>query len=186
MRRPRLALSGSAGTGKSTLGRALAEVLEVPYIPEGMRARLEAGLDLHQLSHEALRALVVELWDEQRAAEDEAIRQAGGLVADRSVVDFAAFWLHYRFTEDAEGTAAFFGQVMERLPLYDRVVLLPWGALPLVADGVRTSNPWIQRHFQATVEGLLFREVPPRQLLVLPPIASLEARVYCVLEALGS
>ena len=44
MRPPRLGLSGSAGTGKSTLGRALAAALDVPYLPEGMRSRLEAGL----------------------------------------------------------------------------------------------------------------------------------------------
>ena len=177
MRPPRLGLSGSAGTGKSTLGRALAAALDVPYLPEGMRSRLEAGLDLHSLTHAALQALVEELWEEHCAAEDEASRVAGGFVADRSAVDFAAFWLHYRFTEDAPATARFFSSTFGRLSVYDHIVLLPWGVLPLVADGVRTSNPWIQRHFQATVEGLLFREVAAPQLLVLPPVQSLSERV---------
>ena len=180
MRRPRIGLSGSAGTGKSTLGRALAEALSVPYLPEGMRSRLEAGLDLHSLTHETLRALVEELWVEHQEAEDAAIREAGGFVADRSAVDFAAFWLHYRFTEDAEASARFFRGAFGRLELYDHIVLLPWGVLPLVADGVRTSNPWIQRHFQATVEGLLFREVAAPRLLALPAITGLDERVAWV------
>lgn len=182
---PRLALSGSAGTGKSTLGRALAERWGVPYLPEGMRRRLEAGLDLHRLDHFGLQALVAELWEEQRAAEDAAVAAAGGFVADRSSVDFAAFWLHYRFTDDQEATAAFLGHTLGRAAAYDAIVLLPWGVLPLVADGVRSSNPWVQRHFQATVEGLLFREVAAPRLLVMPAIVPLEARVAWVGDRCG-
>lgn len=177
MRLPRVALSGSAGTGKSTLGHALAGRLGVPYLPEGMRRRLERGLDLHALDHATLLALVAELWEEQRAAEDAAVAEAGGFVADRSSVDYAAFWLHYRFGEDPGATEAFFADTLARVPSYDRIVLLPWGVLPLVADGVRSSNRWIQRHFQATVEGLLFREVGPPRLLVLPPLHDLGERL---------
>lgn len=42
----RIAVSGSAGTGKSTLAMALAERFELPYLEEGFRKRREAGLDL--------------------------------------------------------------------------------------------------------------------------------------------
>lgn len=181
----RLALSGSAGTGKSTLGAALAERLELPYLAEGMRGRIEGGLNLHALDHGALRGLVLELWEEQRAAEDRAIAAAGGFVADRSSVDFAAFWLHYHFTEDGVATAAFFRDTLSRIPIYDHIVLLPWGVLPLVADGVRSSNPWLQRHYQATVEGLLFREVGEPRLLVLPPARGLDERLSWVLSRCG-
>ncbi len=183
--RPRLALSGSAGTGKSTLGRALAERLALPYLPEGMRGRIEGGLDLHTLDHGSLRALVVELWHEQRAAENGAIEEAGGFVSDRSSIDFAAFWLHYHFSEDGAATAAFFAETLHHALSYDHIVLLPWGVLPLVADGVRSSNPWVQRHYQATLEGLLFREVGAPRLLVMPPIQQLSARVDWVLARPG-
>jgi nicotinamide riboside kinase len=182
LRRPRLALSGSAGTGKSTLGRALAARLDVPYLPEGMRLRIEAGLDLHAISHAGLRDLLLDLWQEQRAWEAEA--EACGFVADRSSVDFAAFWLHYRFGEDPSA-AAFCGETLDHARRYDQIVLLPWGVLPLVADGVRSSNPWVQRHYQATVEGLLFREVEPARLAVMPPLQALEARVAWIEARLG-
>jgi broad specificity phosphatase PhoE/nicotinamide riboside kinase len=181
-RPPRLALSGSAGTGKTTLGRRLAAALEVPFIEEGMRQRIEDGLDVHALGHDGLRALVQELWREQVHAERAAIHAAGGFVSDRSSIDFAAFWLHYHFLEDP-GTASFIHQTLAHQTAYDRIVLLPWGALPLAADGVRSPNPWLQRLFQATLEGLLFREVEPGRLLVLPGLDDLEGRVRFVLDA---
>lgn len=183
-RPPRLALSGSAGVGKTTLGQALAARFSVPYIPEGMRRRLEGGLSLHALSHSQLAELIVELWEEQQEAENQAMARHGGFIADRSAVDYAAFWLHYRFTDDLLATEAFFAQTLSRVSTYDRIVLLPWGVLPLEADGIRSSNPWLQRHYQAAVEGLLHREVEPSRLLVLPDIVELEQRVAVISAAL--
>lgn len=177
----RIALTGSAGTGKTTLGRALSAATGLPYIPEGMRERIEAGLDLHTLGRDGLRALIGELWAEQRAREDAAIAQHGGFVADRSPVDYAAFYLTYGFVEPADAPDAFFAATAAPLAALDALVVLPWGALPLAADGVRTPNPWTQRRFQATVEGLAARAVPADRLLWLPPLTDLDARVAWVL-----
>lgn len=182
----RLALAGSAGTGKSTLGRALAAHLDLPYIPEGMRARLEAGLDLHSLGPDAFRGLLWELWEEQVAREEQAVVEAGGYVADRSPWDYAAFWLHYRFASDRQDTERFFAAVRARAAACQRILLLPWGVLPLQADGVRSTNPWLQRHFQACVEGLLAREVAPERVLQLPALVDLDARLAWVRQALSS
>lgn len=182
----RLAMSGSAGVGKTSLGQRLASSLGVPYVPEGMRSRLEAGLSLHDLDHGALCDLVEELWVEQQAAEDAAIRSVGGFVSDRSALDYAAFWLYYRFTGDMARTERFFASVMQRAALVDRIVLLPWGVVPLVADGVRAPNPWLQRHYQSILEGLLFREVAADRLLVLPALDGLEKRARWVLRSVGA
>ena len=172
----RLALSGSAGTGKTTLGQSLAEHWGVPFIPEGMRARIEAGLQLHQLSRVELKELVLELWDERCRREDEALATVGGFVADRSPIDYLVFWLHYGFTNDEEGTQLLMDQVRQRSRGYDRIVVLPWGVLPLCSDGVRSSNPWLQLHFQAAVEGLLNREIGSPTVVELPPLDNLDAR----------
>lgn len=178
--RPRIALSGSAGTGKTTLGRALAARWKVPYVPEGMRERIERGLDLHTLGHDALRALLWELWEEQQHREDVALREVGGFVSDRSPVDYLAFWLLYGFfTDDAE-TRRLEGAVEARLGTLDRVVVLPHGILPLQADGVRSSNPWIQLRYQSLVEGLLHRRVAAEQLALLPALTALDERVSWV------
>ncbi|MCB9897178.1 MAG: histidine phosphatase family protein [Planctomycetes bacterium] len=179
---PRIALSGSAGTGKTTLGRSLAEALSVPFLEEPMRARLEDGLDLHTLTHAQMRTLLLELWEHQRAAEDAA---ADGFVADRSSADYAAFWIHYGFHHDAADTEPRMTRWLAHLRRYDRVVLLPWGVLPLEHDGVRSTNRWIQFMFQSLVEGLLNRHAPVERLLRLGDETDLVARRDAVLGTLG-
>lgn len=178
----RIALCGSAGTGKSTLARRLARELGLPYIAEGMRARLEAGLDLHALGREGLRALVEELWREQRDAEARATE---GFVADRSSYDFAAFWLHYGLHVGREDDGAGFRAWCAHGARYERVIVLPWGVLPLAADGVRSTDPWTQLRFQAIVEGILARFAPPGQALAVSGTTDLETRVREALEGVA-
>lgn len=181
--RPRLALSGSAGTGKTTLGRRLAESLGVPFLEEGMRRRLESGLVLSALDHGQLRALILELWEEQRVAEAAC---SDGFVADRSAADFAAFWIHYGFHHDGPETERRLAGWFAHLERYDRIVLLPWGALPLHDDGVRSPNRWLQYLVQALIERLLRDHGRPGQVQALPAdLADLEQRLRAVLQPLG-
>ena len=171
---PRIALTGSAGTGKTTLGRALARELGLPFIEERMRLRLEAGLELHALSRGRLRALIEELWREQRELESEA---SSGYLVDRGSLDYAAFWLHYGFYEDQDRTRLFVEEMIEWSARYTQVLLLPHGAIPLEADGIRATNPWQQLHFQLLIEGLAERHLPPERLHRLPRSLDLPARL---------
>lgn len=175
----RVALSGSAGSGKTTLGRALAQRLELAFLEEGMRARIEAGLSIHDLDLEGRRALMRDLREEQRAQEEAATE---GFVADRSSYDYAAFWLHYDLHFDARPTDAWIGAMVEAGQSYDHVLLLPWGAIPLESDGVRSTNPWIQFRFQGLVEGVLGRFAPRGQVLRVPGAESPESRLDFVLR----
>jgi nicotinamide riboside kinase len=169
----RIAVSGSAGTGKSTLARRVAEVLGVPYIPEGMREHIErTGVNLHSLGHEGLRRLVLQLWAERREAE----AAHASFVADRSSYDFAAFWLFYRFAEPDADTDRLFADALA--PRYDAVFLLPWGGIPLMADGLRNTNPWVQLHYQLVLEGVLGRW---GQGVVRVEAATLEERADAIL-----
>ncbi len=81
-RRPRLAITGSAGVGKTTLGSRLAECFSVPLVGEGMRARIETGLDLHTLDRNSQRALLLDLFDQALAETRAAVDTARGFVAD--------------------------------------------------------------------------------------------------------
>lgn len=170
---PRIALAGSAGTGKTTLARRLADELGLPYIAEGMRTRIEAGLVPLALRPAEMRALMWEMWREQRAAEDGAPR---GFVADRSSIDFAAYWLQYGLYDELDETEAWLAQMRAEAARYSQLVLLPWGVLPLEDDRVRSTNRWMHRRFQATLESLLL-ELPQQGVLRMPPTADFEQRL---------
>jgi nicotinamide riboside kinase len=177
---PRIAVSGSAGTGKTTLGRALAAHLGVPFIAEGMRQRLESGYRLGEMSHDDFLSLARELWDEHLALVRAG--QTTGFVSDRCAADFAA----YRMTDSLmfhDTAGAEIEAILDQLPLYSSVVVLPWGAMPIAADGVRSQNRWLQLRFQTVVEGLLQRFAPPGQVLAIGGAQSVEARLAEVLRA---
>lgn len=173
-----IAISGSAGVGKTTLGRTVAEARGVPFIEEGMRRRIEAGLDLHTLDIDQYHDLLVELHDEMWADMVAARAERGGFVCDRSPVDVFAFWLYYGFGAREDETAALYQRVQDELSDVDLVVMLPWGTIPLEADGVRSPNPWQQLHFQCLVEGLSRQLVDAQRLVVVPDdMTALGARI---------
>lgn len=131
----------------------LAAELGVAAIGEGMREYLvRTGTDLHSLGHDGLRDVVRRLWEERVEAE----ARHASFVADRSAYDFAAFWLYYHFADGSEETTRFFADSL-RPGRYDQLLVLPWGTIPLLADGVRSPDPWVQLHVQILIEGLLSR-----------------------------
>ena len=179
----RIAISGSAGIGKTTLAKALADRLQVPYLEEGFRKRCEAGLDPHDLSQAEHRVLLMELYEEAIAA---AAGCNGGFIQDRCRLDFLAFWLHYGFwREDAE-SAAFYARVQKDLDQYDHVIVLPWGTFDIAADSIRSTNRWLQLKYQALFEGLAHRLAPDGKLLWMPvePTGKAERLAY-VVDTLG-
>ncbi|TVR83888.1 MAG: hypothetical protein EA405_03065 [Rhodospirillales bacterium] len=181
----RLAVTGSAGVGKTTLATHLAQALQVPLIPEGMRARLESGLDLHALGRDGLRDLVCTLFDEAMAHTRAAVTAGEGFVADRCTLDFLAFWLFYGFGTDDTATSRMVDAAAAALVHYDAVVVLPWGAIPLADDGVRTANPWLQLHYQMLLEGLLARRCGSLPLLAMPErVVGVQARADWILDRL--
>lgn len=175
----RLAISGSAGTGKTALGKALASRLGLPFIEENMRERIASGLRLDQLRPSELADLLSEVWDEQRAAEDAA---GSSFVADRSAYDYIAFWLQYGLHHDEPRTDEWIARMREEGARYDRILVLPWGVLPLEDDGIRSTNRWIQFHYQALLENTLRRFARRGQVLGIPGEETLEQRVEFALR----
>lgn len=158
---PRIAIVGSAGTGKTTLAEAAAARLNLPLIADAMRRRLTEGLDLHAMSRADHRRLL----ERQAAGWAEEASRPGGFVSDGSALDFAAFWLANGYAiDDPDGFERLLDAARAAIARLDHVFLLPWGAIPLAADGVRYANPWHQLHAQSVIEGLLGRYVPADRL----------------------
>lgn len=180
----RIAISGSAGTGKTTLARALADKLQVPYLEEEFRRRREAGLDPHDLNREEHRALIMELYDEALA---DARTPEKGFVQDRCPLDFLAFWLHYGFWGEETKSEQLFERVRDDLDHYDQIIVLPWGAIDISADGIRATNRWLQLKYQSLFEGLAHRLAPAGMLLWVPTdVTVLEDRLTFVVNSFAS
>ncbi len=119
-----------------------------------MREYLESGApDLHSLGPDGVRDLVLRLWERRKEQESLA---TDGFVADRSSYDFAAFWLYYRYARADEITERIMAETLGG-SRYDAVFVLPWGAMPIVRDGVRSTDRWVQLHIQALIEGMVRR-----------------------------
>lgn len=158
---PRIAIVGSAGTGKTTLAEAAAARLKLPLIADAMRRRLTEGLDLHAMSRADHRGLL----ERQAAGWAVEASRPGEFVSDGSALDFAAFWLANGYAvDDPDGFGRLLDAARAAIARLDHVFLLPWGAIPLVGDGVRYANPWHQLHAQSVIEGLLDQFVPAGRL----------------------
>ena len=149
-----------------------------------MRARLRGGFSLHSLSRAEHRELLT-----GDAAGLEALAEGdGGFVADRTPLDYAAFWLCAGYAaDDPAGTGTLVQRAAAAVSGWDLVVVLPWGAFPVEDDGYRYPNPWHQLHVQTVMEGLCRRYVPPERLAFLPDsLLDPEARCAWVLRRLSS
>ncbi len=183
-RRPRIGITGSAGTGKTSLAATLSHLLDLPVRAEGMRDRLAAGFDPHSLSRDGHRRMIA--GDADDLALDLA-RDRGGLITDRTPLDMAAFWLANGFgVDDPAATEALLARAVCAMADYDLVVLLPWGEHPIAADGIRSPNPWLQLHFQTVLEGLCHRYVAPRRLLTITGKAPVTAVASLVRDRMSA
>ena len=99
-------------------------------------------------------------------------------------MDYAAFWLHYGLQDEVQATELWMRTMAEEARRYDALLLFPWGALPLVDDGVRSTNRWVQLRFQSILEGLCERHAQPGQLVRVPATPNFPLRVEAVLSAL--
>lgn len=171
----RIALSGSAGTGKTTLAQLLARRLDLPLIPEAMRAHLEAGgARLDDLPPAEAATILASFRQDLENQE----RELGAFVADNGALDLEAYTRWYRC-----GSGSRPGLVAGR---YDAVVLLPAGLLPYVQDGIRRDDAEEEIRFQGLLESMA--AVSPLQSVLLRPPHQLrtpEARADWVIAQLS-
>ncbi len=149
----RIAIVGSAGTGKTTLAKALSAHLSCAFVPDTVpqvlreRGRdswrgVEAG-DRRKIREEAL----------QRKLRLEA--EAEAFVSDKSVIDYLAYWLQNQSEhEQRHVNDAFVDQCKEGAGRYDLLVFLPYRADVDYAVG-RNQDPVHNLKVAAHKRGLL-------------------------------
>ena len=160
----RIAVTGSAGVGKTSLVEKLAPALGLPMIEEEMRAWLRQNhVRLSELPRSETAALLLELWRERARRE----RTDVAFVADNCSLDFIAYALHYGCLTE-ELASLLLPEASTFASRYDAVFVLPWGVLPYVDDGIRAPSHHAQLGYQLIIEGLCRRYVDPSRLHLLP------------------
>lgn len=164
----KIAISGAVSTGKTTLGRALAEDLDLPFIPENLET-VFGPLHLRKPHQGGLPMALLDCLHRKRCLE----QNHDGFVVDRSPVDILNFWLAFRLMEHPK-TEEVYGLCQNLMANYDAVVLLPWGVLELdsTADpdtGVRRQiNKWVQLNGSMTIAGLAHHFVAEERIIRIP------------------
>lgn len=177
----RIAVSGSAGTGKSTLAIELSKVLGLPFISEGVREYLQSvginnfkGLspqDTMQMQHHIL--------NNKLMLEDKY----GDFVADRSTADSMVYTLRWgsKGTPDKE-VADYIERCLTQLKTYDLILFCPWNSIAYEQDGLRSSNIFYQLEISMAVYGILSYSGATVHIV---KETSLEERVKEVLEIIN-
>ncbi len=183
----RLAISGSAGTGKTTLASELAARYNCALVGEHYDDFFDEDHDFVKPASQLQKRI-----SETLEAKNKLENGYGNFVADRCPVDLFNLWLSRGFGGEQQKTVDLYRRCRSYIQKYDVVVVLPWSALPLVQldNGSgrrrRVLNSWTQLYNHSTMIGLLHQWVSVSRLLPIPfAIAEVQARVGFVMKALG-
>ncbi len=180
----KLAISGSAGTGKSTLARCLAEQLSIAYIDEGY------GPIFNGASRTAPPVQQVVNFSRVLDQKNQQQSVAEHFVIDRSPIDLFHLWLGRGINSLPQPTELFFDRCVLSMNTYDFVAVLPWMVIPLQqeqGEGLkRVMNSWVQLKNHASIAGLCSMFVPQSKLLLVPKsLKTVEERSSWVLDKMN-
>jgi hypothetical protein len=141
----KIALSGSAGTGRSTIAIRLAQSIghtPLTNLAKGILREhgFKYGTDTTVEQFLATPERQRQLYDHKRMIESEY----DNFVTDRSWIDnasYAVVGLHNNMLFDM---ASYIDDCKSEVEKYDCIIHIPWGRQPLQPNGTRTINPWFQ------------------------------------------
>ena len=135
----RIGIVGAAGTGKTTLAKALADHLGSEYLPDTV-----IGV-LRELGRDSWRG-VSDVKQRRRVREDALRRKIAAeaehaaFVSDKTVVDYLAYWLQNQSEhEDAATNTRFVADCRAAAARYDLLVYLPYREVVEYAVGRSTD-----------------------------------------------
>jgi len=141
----KIALSGSAGTGRSTIAIRLAQSIRhtpLTNLAKGILREqgFKYGTDTTVEKFLATPERQMALYDHKRVVESEH----ENFVTDRSWVDNAAYAVIGFYENPSFNIASYLDDCRCEVEKYDSIIHIPWGRQPLQPNGTRTINPWFQ------------------------------------------
>jgi len=150
----KIALAGSAGTGRTTIARKLSEVIAHPSLTNLAKTILKdfgfqygMGQTVEQFLCTPKRQNM--LFDNKSVMESHY----ENFVTDRSWIDLAAYCIQGMHVDENFDITSYVENCKLEAEKYDVIVHIPWGRQPLTPDGTRTTNPW----FQLIIDSIIFR-----------------------------
>jgi hypothetical protein len=182
----KIAISGCAGIGKTTLAKDLAEYFDVEIIDENYDGFFnENGSFISR--PKLLQQQIIDVLHEKHNREEAS----GDFISDRCPIDLFNLWLSRGYAKSQKKTLALSQYCRTYVKKYDAIIVLPWGSIPLQqinndeSSRKRVMNPWIQFHNHSVIIGLCQQWLPSSKLLPISGnIKSHEARLELVIKAL--
>ena len=150
----KIALVGTDGTGKSRLAKEISLRYNVPIIPEFAREIAEElGIkDLRKIPVD--KTCIFQNMILERKMNEEAKHTS--FIADRSTCDNMAYYLRWCSNEMHDSYSSTYINICKNnLKIYDKIIVLPWGAIPHEADGFRTSKLYYSYEIHCLIIGIL-------------------------------
>ena len=143
----KIALTGAGGTGKGTLGKALAETLQVPFLPSGIKETgsfffgMESYKDISKEKEEVFQYTIL--------ANQIGQERAAGLiscsyVAERSTLDYILYYVQRGLTDKN-----YIDKAIEWATNYDLILYTPADDFVPADKG---TNSWRQRDLDERIE----------------------------------
>ncbi|MDO8460029.1 MAG: AAA family ATPase [Nanoarchaeota archaeon] len=154
----RVAITGTAGTGKTTLGNLISSNTSLTYIPD------INDIVLREMGYESGTHLFKERGEEGMIewhmnaikSKIESDTERDKYIADKSIFDFGARWFARMYSSAKKQNHEYVLSCLEKgKDLYDKIIFLPLDFNRSVAnDGMRTTDLFQRFKFNIVLQGL--------------------------------
>ncbi|MBL4681881.1 MAG: AAA family ATPase [Pseudomonadales bacterium] len=165
----RIAISGSAGSGKTSFVELLSKKLNLPVVGEQYDLFFEKK-GRYISPKDRLREKIKWLLEEKHQQE---LKHAS-FISDRCPIDLFNLWMTQSFHTDKGQTDIIYNSCINYIQKYDALILLPWDDIPLkqVTDQDskrrRVMKPWVQFRHHSTIVGIAMQWFPLDRILAIP------------------